>query len=371
MNPKYELYEKIDRYINHTLSEQELAEFNEQLAGDETLRETVEAQQFANDLIIDEELMQLKERMRTDMKGSGNSGFSNSAKFVLVSVFAITSAAFIYFFTQQNSEANDNIADKKSKQVSEEMSSSEKNSQVSSSEKTKNIGANTATPSDKKVSTKEKVATPVSNEQSQNSITENSIVPHKATNPAEQKTIFSDPEINTEKAVVNCNEVKIEANAHIQYGINETEATIVVDKKTIQGGTAPYQLSLDKETFSSDFRFENLQEGVHHIFVKDQNNCISEIKKVTIKYPEKTIDEAFNPSQGEKWNFPLNGKQDGTITIQNKAGQIIYSKTIQGGYPSEWYGLDNNGNELDAGNYVFIINFTDQTIVKGHISIYK
>jgi len=54
----------------------------------------------------------------------------------------------------------------------------------------------------------------------------------------------------------------------IQINTNENEATI-----NAQGGTAPYQYSVDNSDFQANPTFTGLEEGSHSVTVIDANEC--------------------------------------------------------------------------------------------------
>jgi hypothetical protein len=371
MNPNYHIHEQIDRYLKNDLSAEELVEFNKNLLNDVEFKETFEAQKDAHELIVDNELIKLRERMSHDLSNESGTDSSNWGKIILLSA-AIGSVA-VFSFVQYNNYKS-----------------------VPGSGQEKNISTQkdltVDTHENKDFTTKESRGTtavtrlsPVENdnrsENKQTPVTKNDLPPdNKKVEPNNSNVVNTEnvkpttetkiPSTENSKVPVNCETIVVTANVKVSYA--KEEATIVVDKASVKGGASPYLFSLNQHSFSADNSFEDIKEGTYHVYIKDENGCISEIKKdVIVKIPQKEIDDAFAPSMGEKWSFPIKENADARITIINKAGLTVYTTTINGGYPNEWDGRDTNGNELNAGNYYFIINFTNNELLKGHISIVK
>lgn len=368
MNPKYDIYEQIDRYLNKELSEAELAQFNERLSHDAEFKSIVEAQKIANEVIIDQEMIKLKARMKQEMNADP-AGSGPWAKIIILSA-VVTSAALLYTYLNHSS---------------------------SSTEETKSVVASSSSehpaPIEENKKAKEYLSKPIQSQKvSSHSDAPTSISSVPATPPGESKP--EEVELKKEHAVsplatkteevkqaaqtieplkVNCEVVVITAKANIDYSSSEKgEATIVIEQASVKGGSAPYTYALNQSAFEQDPRFEGLKDGVYHVRIKDYNGCISPIKKeLVVKIPLKEIDEAFVPSQGERWKFPVKTEADATLTIFNKSGATVYSTTISGGYPEEWDGRTNAGVELESGNYYFVIQYSARDIVKGHISIVK
>lgn len=377
MNPNYHIHEQIDRYLNTNLSEEELAHFNAALLNDISFKETFEAQKEAHELIIDNEMIKLKERMSRDLNNQGGGDAYNWSKIILLSAAISSVVVFSYFLYNNTKQTSTTITQEEIIIDQKEIAiiNTDKENVVT---KKNNTNSEISIPSSpiEKANTGEYKQTITSESNTNlnvNLSNENKVIPP----PLVIEKTISTPEVkNTtqdHKTTVNCETIVITAEVRVDYGFdNQNEATIIVDKFSVKGGSSPYSFSLNKERFNNDNTFESIKNGNYHIHVKDKNGCISEIKKeITVKIPQKEIDDAFTPSMGETWSFPIKNNSDATISIINKAGLTVYSSAINGGYPSEWNGRDLNGNELNAGSYYFVVNFVNNDLLKGHISILK
>jgi gliding motility-associated-like protein len=369
MNPEYDIYEQIDQYLSNNLSQEDLILFNSKMATDKLLQELVEAQKLANEIIIDNEMIRLKERMQMDL-GKGGNGGANHVKIIVSTILIISASVGSYiYFSSDISSGKGTV----SKSLNESLNIKTNGQKViSNPKKAENL---TQENNSNKINNR-------SNDLSKISIQSNISESEDNEIPKFENMVSSPPSFTTNNKVtfpveskkINCDEIKIEANTKVDFGFNNSEATIIIDKKSIHGGVAPYLFSLDNEAYTASSKFENVKEGIYSLYIKDNNNCICILQQpIVVKQvvEPKEIDEAFNPSNGDKWTFPITINQDGEISIYNKGGSIVYSARINGGSPSEWDGRDVNGNELITGNYYFIIKFTNSELVKGHITIVR
>ncbi|MDB5256357.1 MAG: hypothetical protein JWM14_1052 [Chitinophagaceae bacterium] len=370
MNPKYDIYEEIDRYLNDELSEAELVQFNEKLSTDAEFKSIVEAQKIANEVIIDQEMIKLKARMSKEMSAD-NTGSGPWGKIIIFSAVVVTSAALYTYNQYSSSDAED------TKVISATPAQTNTASEQNQSEITVTpIEQHKTTPQKYPVAVDAK-QTPVDATPSTEIKTEAPVVLKENATPLvatpQKEEVKQAVKAADQIAKVNCETVHISAQVHVDYGFDsDGEASIIIDQLSVKGGTAPYSYAIDQSTFDNGTRFDGIQDGVYHVRVKDHNGCVSQVKKeVIVKTPVKEIDEAFAPHHGERWKFPVKANKEATISIFNKTGIPVYTTTVSGGYPEEWDGRNNSGVELESGNYYFVIQYTPRDIVKGHISIVK
>ncbi|HXA01739.1 MAG TPA: gliding motility-associated C-terminal domain-containing protein [Cytophagaceae bacterium] len=369
MNPEYDIYEEIDRYLNGELSEGELLQFNEKLSANPEFKSLVEAQKTANEVVFYQQMSKLKERISNDLNKDNNS--LPWGKIILFSALVVSATVYTYI--------NYNQSD-----------STEINGSGIPATQSQNSKEQINTSIDQPVADKHsKVAAPAINEAAQhdqNSISKDSTKEQVAAVTVAPQTkdaalIGTDKEVKVKETIpvsdqaikISCENIHITAEIRIDYSFgNDGEATVIIDPLSIRGGAAPYSYALDQSDFDKDNRFRGIKDGTYHVRIKDHNNCISEVKKeVIVKTPRKEIDEAFVPSQGEHWKFPVKDNANADITIINKVGSIVFTTTISNGYPNEWDGRSNTGAELETGNYYFVIKYAANEIVKGHISIVR
>lgn len=369
MNPKYDIYEEIDRYLNEELSEAELVQFNEKLSTDGEFKSIVDAQKIANEIIIDQEMIKLKARMSKEMNAD-NTGSGPWGKIIIFSAVVVASTAFYSYMNYSSSDAED---------IKEITLAAPVNTTDSSLAEKHQVEVTVAAV--KQNQTKPQPSTAIvdaKNSSTDVSASTETFVPITEKFSSVATTIQREDVKQAVKAAeqitkVNCETVHISAQVRVDYGFDsDGEATIIIDQLSVKGGMAPYTYAIDQSVFDNDTRFDGIKDGVYHVRVKDHNGCVSQVKKeIIVKIPAKEIDEAFAPSHGERWKFPLKANAEAIVTIFNKAGAIIYSTTVSGGYPEEWDGRSNAGVELEPSNYYFVIQYNSRDLVKGHISIVR
>ena len=140
-------------------------------------------------------------------------------------------------------------------------------------------------------------------------------------------------------------------------------------------GIGDYEFAIDDKfgSYQKVPKFENLQTGVHTLFIKDNNTCgTAEFVFSIVNYPK-----FFTPNNDGKndfWN--LNGFDStrysaSDIYIYNRFGKLIYKiETNQIG----WDGT-LNGKQLEANDYWFYVMLKDKNGLsvekKGHFSLIR
>ena len=367
MNPKYDIYEEIDRYLNKELSEAELTQFNKKLSDDSAFKSIVEAQKTANEVIIDQEMIKLKARMSKEMNAD-NTSSGPWGKIIIFSAVVITSAA-LYTYSNYSSSDAEGVKENSVASTQSHTTIAQPPEKTSTTPVVKSKLSKQTEEANLDAQSDPTHTTPIVEAKKEEAIITKETATTTVTPKEEVKQSFTAAEI----ARVNCETVHITAEVRVDYGFDsDGEAMIIIDPFSIKGGTAPYSYAIDKSSFDNHTRFSGMKDGVYHVCVKDHNNCISQVKKeIVVRTPVKEIDEAFAPSHGEHWKFPLKAHADATLTIFNKSGVTVYTANISGGSPDEWDGKTNAGVELEFGNYYFVIQYSAREVVKGHISIIK
>lgn len=136
-----------------------------------------------------------------------------------------------------------------------------------------------------------------------------------------------------------------------------------------QGGTAPYEYSLDGMNYQSSPLFTNILQGFHKIYVKDAKGCI--VKTQGDYFVAFNLYQAFSPNGdniNDYWDLSaLNGCRNIDVKIfdrygkflhQMNAGQLIWDGRVK-------------GKPVPSNTYWFIIEFNDDRtpILKGHVTI--
>lgn len=101
------------------------------------------------------------------------------------------------------------------------------------------------------------------------------------------------------------------------------------------GGTAPYQYSLDNASYQSSTIFDRLAAGPYRLFIKDANQCPFEVT-TTLTQPDLLV-STLTPKHNDCF-----GDNTGRIKVTGKGGTLPYQYALNGGNfqaPDEFGGL--------------------------------
>lgn len=138
-----------------------------------------------------------------------------------------------------------------------------------------------------------------------------------------------------------------------------------IEAINISGGDRPYTQNLflnGREVYSNS----GLKAGNYELVITDNKNCQ---QRFTAQVSEINcpINDYFNPSFGEVWNIPVTDKA-GKLTIYTKSGTPIYQMDLKRNTAATWNGIDKY-ERLEAGYFIFVIEFEDGEVLKGSVTI--
>jgi gliding motility-associated-like protein len=162
-------------------------------------------------------------------------------------------------------------------------------------------------------------------------------------------------------------------NEDLSITDDSTNNTISVSTGNL--GSGDYEFSLNNEFFSyqDEPYFEDVEAGIHTLFIRDKNGCgLSSIELAIIGYPKFFTPN--NDGQNDKWkvlgvneNFYVNSN----IFIYNRYGKLITQIDPRG---EGWDGTFN-GEVLPSTDYWFSVELKDDIgnviIKKGHFSLFR
>ncbi|MDP3312487.1 T9SS type B sorting domain-containing protein [Lutibacter sp.] len=168
---------------------------------------------------------------------------------------------------------------------------------------------------------------------------------------------------------------KIASLSYDDITVMDDSANNTITLATGNLGIGDYVFSLNDNfnNYQDSPFFDNLNAGIHTLFVKDKNNCgIAEIEVSVIGYPR-----FFTPNNdgiNDRWkvlgvneNFYVNSN----IFIFDRYGKLITQIDPKG---DGWNGIFN-GNFLPASDYWFSVELIDRNgnikIKKGHFSLIR
>lgn len=148
--------------------------------------------------------------------------------------------------------------------------------------------------------------------------------------------------------------VKVIAAANpVINAIDITNNTITV---TVNGGSQPYQYSLDNVIWQTSNVFENVKRGQNTIYVKDSYNCTPVMVEVTVP----NLINAMTPNDdgiNDVLDYSeLHYKKDLTISIFDRYGNKIHTGNKNNFY--RWDGRTGN-KKVPTATYWYTISWTE------------
>ncbi|MET3034896.1 gliding motility-associated C-terminal domain-containing protein [Chryseobacterium sp. NRRL B-14859] len=125
----------------------------------------------------------------------------------------------------------------------------------------------------------------------------------------------------------------------------------------VNGGTPPYQYSLDNINWQDSNVFTNVSRGEAKVFVKDAYNC----EPIDINITVPNLINVITPN-GDGINdavdySALSNKQNLQIAIFNRYGSKIFNADKTNGY--KWNGSEHGGRKVSTGNYWYSISWNE------------
>jgi gliding motility-associated-like protein len=140
----------------------------------------------------------------------------------------------------------------------------------------------------------------------------------------------------------------------------------------VAGGTPTYNYDWSNGNITSENT--NLMAGTYYYTISDANNCsITDSVVVEAEKYDVVIYNTFTPNGdgvNDVWNIKnIEHFPDAEVKIFGQWGNEVF--VSEKGYPKAWDGT-NNGKELPAGTYYYIIKLDDDTPDKsGYVTIVK
>ena len=169
----------------------------------------------------------------------------------------------------------------------------------------------------------------------------------------------------TTKTESTCNIENIKADIHTISGCEgKNENAIEIGK--ISGLTAPVKKQVYNASNQLIEPHYGLKDGNYTVVIAGAEACEKRFP-VTLRSKKCPINVDFNPNFGEVWEIPT-ASVSGVLTIYTKTGLEIVRKTLPAGEVTTWDGK-NSADEIQAGYFIFTINYEDGSFLKGGITV--
>ena len=147
-----------------------------------------------------------------------------------------------------------------------------------------------------------------------------------------------------------------------------TSVTVGLDYVIVEatGGATPYQYSTTGYVYQSSNQFNNLQPGIHTVYVKTAEGCVT-----TQQFAIFNIPTMFTPNGdgiNDTWNIPgLEIYEGSSVVIYDRSGRLVYEAQLNSNVI--WNGFYKNGQKAPTQDYWYIINVTDGRKFTGHVTV--
>lgn len=376
MRSDKEYRDRIERYLDGEMEDNELLEFKKQVEINQELKEELEFYKMANSFVIENKISSVKNLIANEEKEYIQ---RKKVQKIRTTVLAIIGATIIIgaVYLWQSGKPNkvtssihpneingdsNNVNPTEPKDISIIIESpSEKNLDALTNKKEvqpkgpKFVGIDTIK-NTSATSKKDIVANP-DKKTDLNNFASPTTSPDKGTD--------SKPDAAPKHTSI-CDDVHIIAKTQIHGTcVGQTQGEIHVTN--VKGGSSPYSYELSGLDQNSDGVFTNLDIGVYKLSITDKNSCVKIFENLKVTEKACRLDLYMELSSQNPIIFPVYEKA-GSLSIFDKKGILIYSANIGRNERLEWNGLANGGI-LQAGYYPFIIRFEDGTIQNGSITV--
>lgn len=369
MKNEKDLYQQIDDYLDGTMNQADHRAFEAELANNSELLAEVEMYRLTNEVVRASASNELRREIQSGIKNFDRKETIKKWTIGGLVAFLITAAVFTYFITK--SETNE--PDKNSNKETPITILQQENTVVTDSVfEGKDTNTSKTT---KPVVTKKKTTKPDSKEEvienkKDSTVTPIAVVPKVQTNTDSSISITKSNPEKPKVQTLDCSGFKLENTPEVQATCqNKFEGAIDFTTVKISGGKEPYTLQSSLSNSTKLDKFNNLSAGTYQFQLSDVQGCK---ENISLEVPEKICrqkDFIINTSVGESWQPPADRSETYDIQIVDVKGKVVFSQNRVSNW--EWKGIDNYGQVLPSGLYVYLIKFDDQKMHNGQITIIR
>lgn len=376
MNSHKDIEDKIDLYLKGKLSGSELQAFEKELMLDQELDVEVQEAKMIQQLVLKNRLLEVKE-LATQAEKDIHSVSNNLIRFLAAGalVTGIIISAFLYFnMPEEKAIPKTNLKEETEPTKPAELLKNEDTIpntplEVEASETEKVIQGNTGSVSS---SHQQNLLTETPAQDSE-TLTETTQLPETPitimdSNQVEAQVKTDIPEKAERRYAAKeptCEDIKILASVHT-FATCASERNGKIEIQEISGGKAPYSHKILNMDGNQVFDKGGLEAGNYLVKIADGNGCEKEYP-ATIESKSCPINASFNPGYGEVWEIPGSDKS-GKLTIYSRAGTPLYEKSLSAHTNDTWNGR-NKYDQIEAGYFIFVIEYEDGTVLKGSVTI--
>lgn len=372
-------YIEIDSYLSGNLSGEALDVFNAKMKGDEAFREEVDSMRLANQVILSNAHVDIKNRLKNihaaHRKSQRQKKWFLSGFIVLMTL--VVSGIAIDYFSNKNREINPHEPSfneiKEGKEETNIIHSDNNSQELIIEEEKSSTNNNLATlevgESDTIISLVE--SDEVMAESDDKIIEENMVQPNdKEENKGDESsegTALVTPTKNP------CEKVNtITPSYDIQWPclgykqgsfelLSSTNNEVNFSEYSLDGG----------KSFTSISGSKIINVGTYELIVKDEAGCLTKPQRVKVNY--RNCNFVIQPKYGKYWELNFSKYIDVPVVLEirnARTAQIVYQENIEHTDSFIWQGKDLNNNSLPLGNYVYSFTTSEKGLIaQGQITV--
>lgn len=349
MSSGSDIIEKIELYAKGKMSQEERALFEGELASDEQLRKSLELSMLADELVIAQEALKLKEQMRKDLYLYKSK--PNWNVYALALLIGLAGGIYVYYNLSSEADVPVNVTSKQVQVVVSEKTREPEAMPLPLSKPDKHSKESLTVKSDKQSIQSQEVAPSELTEKD-----EPPLIPQSGLTLKDSAVSNEDKKI--QPAVLPQKDPCAELKGDVRYAVTASckgkeTGKVQLYPETVKGGKPPYTFMLnDKQSLS---HFDELSSGTYYLRIKDSRSCMVEgTSKIVIPEQICTTSKAyvFNPEYDRAWSVPYDrDKEAVNFVLIEKSGKVYYQSRVQNFQPEEWSGESNMGLSLGIGLY--------------------
>ena len=371
MDDQFTYYDKIDLYFSNSMSNAELADFENELTNNLELREEVSTQKELRDIVIGSSLSDVRSLMENDLNNKSIPAKKGKAIWGIIGLTLITSLGiFIYNDNQPTTLITNNDKETVSPNKVDAQPSPQTQSRLS--QKTPSVSTRI-----EENDVKEEIPRTIIQKE-----TRDTLPTQESMAEVLKKEIQTDaPLLTQEGKVIAPNEKEQATSQRIlplvfkgdlktvkeDYERGNGQITIEGD---VSGGVPPYSYFIFENELQQGKLFTNLEAGTYLVKAVDANNTTIKLGSVTITASNCITDynQSFIPAYDEYWEIPVVQNAAFDFKVYSLNG-LEFEEKFDLGEETVWFGLSSKEEKLGIGYYRFEINYENGETCYGELTI--
>jgi|GEM_PF-1894265 len=377
------LHNKIEDYLSGNLAVEEVHSFENEIHTNAELKSAVEAYKLANELIIDNQLLNIKNKLQNIHNSSKTKNKSRNYILWLPLLFLFICLSIYFFHNNEKKKTTLTEKNKSEKPVNYSKPNIIDKKSETSSIKTKE----SYEVSQNNLPVEERNTTPVESD---------TLPTYKINDISANKTTTNDTINNSTKS--NNNNTGIEKHNSTKNQKSEEEKlkeekcaglakitpSVIITKPcfgeangslVFRNNSEDNLYSIDGgKTYQTSPEFYNLKSIKHQLYIKSKiYGCVSNTHSGGSNI--NACDYIIYPSQNKYLEIDFISDYSYPSYLLKiydaRNGNEIYTETITEGQRFTWEGNDNNLKDLPMGNYVYSISNKNEILAQGNITIVR